>query len=357
MIKKSDAAEWIEEKYIKRIYHQIMLMAFLVHASYVIIFAIISYSWMSIYNIGSAFFYLALLFLVQKGFYRFAVAATHLEVCLFVIICTLLGGWELGISFYLMALSSLVYFCPFDRRYIPYLFSIFEIGIFIILKLYTNHNTPCYPSLSLKIHTCLYLYNIGACFAFILYTAFLTNVSATVTKKKLQEENEDLNERVNHDQLTGLLSRYSFFQKMEESDDDDAIIALGDIDNFKRINDTYGHFCGDFILEEISKLMMNYCSKQAYICRWGGEEFLFFFHNISFDEAKMRMQKLCKIIADYSFIYGKQKLRVTMTFGICMDKKKEGYQKKMIEQADKLMYQGKNQGKNQVVSSMSKEVG
>lgn len=329
-----------------RIYFRIVLLAILVHSSYVVIFAKLSYSILSFYNIFSCLFYCTALWIIRKNYFRTAVVAIHCEVSIFVIISTVLGGWTLGIPLYLMALASLVYFCPFRRRYIPYLFSLGEIIIFFLLKIYTTYSTPFYPPLPQTASLILYIYNSSASFAIILYAAFLSNLTASVNRKELH----NVTNLANYDQLTGLLSRHYFFKKIEENANDHIILVLGDIDDFKKINDTYGHICGDHILRSTSALMKTYCGEKASICRWGGEEFIFLFHSNSFDEVSSQIQTLCDAIANYVFQFEQYSFHVTMTFGVCagsMDEKIES----LIDRADQRLYIGKANGKNCVVVS------
>lgn len=339
-----------EKNYIKKIYRQIMYLAIFVHAFYVVLFKFLSYDLAAFYNVFSFLFYFFMLILIYKEYYRLTISLVHLEVSTFVVVCTILGGWESGIFFYLFALVSLVYFCPFHHRFVPYFFSAIEIFLFFVLKIYTESALAFYPPLPQNQITWLYLYNASSCFFVILYAAFLTNVSANVTKKRLTKENENLTELVNHDQLTGLLSRHSFLDIVESSRLNFFIFALGDIDNFKHVNDTYGHLCGDYVLQEVSRLISSHMDGSAVVCRWGGEEFLFFFHSqaVSFEMAKMQMEQLRLAISNYPFCYENHSFQITITFGMSKGKRCADYHV-LIKEADEWMYQGKKRGKNQVV--------
>ena len=67
-------------------------------------------------------------------------------------------------------------------------------------------------------------------------------------------------------------------------------LAIGDIDDFKRINDTYGHLCGDAILKQLAEHMRTRLDPAIFICRWGGEEFVFLFHDIREQDALQQLQ-------------------------------------------------------------------
>lgn len=338
-----------ETAYVKQVYQRIICLAIVAHLSYVFIFAFLSFQWLSVYNIASSFFYLLMLWVIKKGHYRMAVILIHMEVSMFVSVCTVLAGWEIGVFLYLIAISALVYFCPFNHKYIPYLFSVAELLLFILLRFLTVDMTPYYSKLDTITNTFLFSYNAITCFAIILFAAFSSDISAAVSKKRLQDENKSLSRIANYDQLTGLLSRYSLLQKAEQYDKNKIVLAIGDIDDFKKINDSYGHNCGDYVLRHMAELVRTISGPHADICRWGGEEFVFLFHNMKMEEVQNIMKSVCKEVAAFQFLYGQYRLHITMTFGIS-EGNGEVDITKIIDKADEKMYQGKTNGKNQVVA-------
>ncbi len=338
-----------EDQYVRKVYSQIILLSILIHVSYVVIFAALSFVMPLIYNFCSMGYYFIAFIFVRKGFYRTAVALTHLEVCVFAIVCTLLTGWWTGIPLFLIAASSLVYFCPYDHKFIPYLFSVLEICVFILLRLFAWGGGYLYPEAAEPVNTAVFIYSACVAFAIILYSAFVSRISATVTKKVLENENEALSALANYDLLTGLYSRHAFLTKLEECAGR-YFIALGDIDDFKAVNDTYGHMCGDEILRKIGKIMKEYCEGKADVCRWGGEEFLLLIRGGTLEDAQNLVNGLRKKVEKAVFSFEKQQLHMTMTFGIAenMDDLSQDMDA-LINLADERMYQGKKQGKNRVV--------
>lgn len=125
-------------------------------------------------------------------------------------------------------------------------------------------------------------------------------------------------------------------------------IAIGDIDFFKKINDTYGHEAGDYVLETLAKIMNEFMEGKGTVARWGGEEFLFSFENINGDYAFEHMSKLLHLIERYVFTYDGTDLNVTMTFGIEEYDSNEGLDK-TISKADEKLYMGKSQGRDRVI--------
>lgn len=336
-----------EDRYVKGIYRRIIALALAAHVSYIVIFGVLGLWGLSAYNLGSALFYCAMLLAVQRGCYRTAVTCIHLEVCLFVTVCTLSAGWEIGLGLYLVALTSLTYFCPYEHKSIPYLFAGLEIGIFLALKLYTRLTCPGFLGVPEAAGHWLYVYSACACFTVILYAAFSSKVSAAVGRQELQKENRSLSALANYDQLTGLLNRHAFLARAEK-EQGGVTLALGDIDDFKRVNDTWGHTCGDRVLSETAELIRRRLGSEADICRWGGEEFVILFRALPQETVQKRVQELCDEVAGHTFHYCGAELKVTMTFGISPDAGRLTAEE-LIAMADRQMYEGKAGGKNRVV--------
>jgi len=125
-------------------------------------------------------------------------------------------------------------------------------------------------------------------------------------------------------------------------------IAIGDIDFFKKINDTYGHEAGDYVLETLAKIMNEFMEGKGMVARWGGEEFLFSFENINGDYAFEQLSKLLHMIERYVFTYDGTDIKVTMTFGIEEFDARDGIDK-VISKADEKLYMGKTQGRDRII--------
>jgi diguanylate cyclase (GGDEF)-like protein len=151
--------------------------------------------------------------------------------------------------------------------------------------------------------------------------------------------------------LTKLLNRRSMLERIEGEitrsgrSGSPFTLILCDIDNFKMINDEYGHDCGDYILETIAKLMQDTVRKVDQIARWGGEEFLLLLPDTDAEGGRLVAEKIREIINGTPFQYQEKNICVTMTFGV------SGYSGSInisdcIIRADKAMYDGKKNGKN-----------
>ena len=122
---------------------------------------------------------------------------------------------------------------------------------------------------------------------------------------------------------------------------------LGDIDFFKKVNDTYGHECGDIVLSEVATILNKNMRNQGFVARWGGEEFLLVFENCNLDEAVNKLEHILDEIRKKEISYKDEIVRITMTFGICQGSTDD--MDDVIRMADSKLYEGKAGGRNQIV--------
>lgn len=131
------------------------------------------------------------------------------------------------------------------------------------------------------------------------------------------------------------------------------VIAISDIDDFKYVNDTYGHDAGDKVLTVLSNLIKKTIRKQDICARWGGEEFMFLFPDTDNKGGKIISEKIRKAIGKEKFEYEGSSLSITMTFGICTFSEELTIDE-CITNADKALYEGKKLGKNRIVQYKKK---
>ena len=164
---------------------------------------------------------------------------------------------------------------------------------------------------------------------------------------------QSLQKLVEQDLLTGLYNRRSGEKLLKHvcekyaKDKTPFCVAIGDVDHFKCVNDTYGHECGDVALTELSARMKEHMQGRGFVARWGGEEMLLVYGGVHLDGAAAYMQELLEAIRTKPVVYGDVQINITMTFGLT-----EGNDEKIehiIRDADEKLYQGKNSGRNQIV--------
>lgn len=159
---------------------------------------------------------------------------------------------------------------------------------------------------------------------------------------------------VGTDPLTGLGNRRSGmiilanalqeYQKYKNS----FAIAIADIDDFKQINDKYGHPAGDAVLKELSVIFMNHMDRKGFVSRWGGEEFLFVYERMNKQRAAWHLEELLKNIRTAGITYNGESIKVTITVGLAECSEKTNIEE-LLEQADSNLYRGKEDGKNRII--------
>ncbi|MDD3239464.1 MAG: diguanylate cyclase [Lachnospira sp.] len=165
-----------------------------------------------------------------------------------------------------------------------------------------------------------------------------------------------LKELVELDALTKIYNRRSGENRLKDiikkSEDRNTSfsIAIGDIDFFKKVNDTYGHDAGDIVLQQTARILKNGVVSHGFVSRWGGEEFLLVFERGEYEDCveitKQIMEDIQKNDVELS---DGTSIRVTMTFGIT--EVKSGEEIRLIfNRADTLLYYGKENGRSQVVT-------
>lgn len=220
--------------------------------------------------------------------------------------------------------------------------------------------------------------SINIAFAFFMAMTFTMIFYLEVSRafSQLHETNKKLNYIATHDALTGLYNRHSlwkYFEELEESNDHYCII-LGDLDDFKKINDTYGHDCGDIVLKSVSGVILDNVGENDMACRWGGEEILIVMRGTR-EECFERVGKIKSEICSLGITHDDQPVKVTMTFGFAgseekgvalsealktaeMEAIKSESRKPMrigveslISMVDKRLYTGKRSGKNVIIAA------
>ena len=126
-------------------------------------------------------------------------------------------------------------------------------------------------------------------------------------------------------------------------------LIMLDIDHFKRLNDTYGHMAGDHILIRLSEILKASIRDEDVVCRWGGEEFVLFLPDTSFDVAQCRAEMIRSEIASQNFSFeGRLLDKVTVSMGIAVFPQHGSTAAEILEKADQALYLAKRNGRNRV---------
>lgn len=127
-------------------------------------------------------------------------------------------------------------------------------------------------------------------------------------------------------------------------------IIMSDIDHFKKVNDTFGHVTGDYVLKEFAQLLQHSLRKnQDWIGRYGGEEFLIVLNNVDNDTAYIIAEKIRKKVEKNNFKYGNNSIPITASFGVYTLDESLDTMESFIECADMNLYKAKKIGRNTTV--------
>ncbi|TFV92222.1 diguanylate cyclase [Oxalobacteraceae bacterium OM1] len=174
--------------------------------------------------------------------------------------------------------------------------------------------------------------------------------------QELENQLQEMSELVKEDQLTGSLNRRGLDDVFErevaraERKASPLCIALLDLDDFKRLNDTYGHSAGDEALIHLVRVVKDTLRTMDVIGRFGGEEFLVVMPDTPLDDATRTVVRLQRELTKRIFMYEQQKLLVTFSAGVALRQPGED-QAALIKRADAALYRAKREGKNRVIAA------
>lgn len=327
-----------------------------VHLMLIFIFAAFGVYPMVIFNIFSTICYLSCGILVKKELYIPLYYITFVEICLHSYIATILVGWETGFPMYIIGITPIIFYMHFSLSENSTLYETLLIGLcslatFVSCKFISYKTEPLY-TIPDEPSFWIYIFNSLCTFAMLVLFSliFLREIKSAHTK--LENQNAQLDRIAGIDALTGLYNRRSMdkFLAAAMSCPNDFSIIMCDIDDFKKVNDTYGHKSGDKVLQAISKIIVSSLREDDFVCRWGGEEILILISGTSLNPAAMAAERIRSQVEKMSVDSDGQAIKCTLTIGVA--ERSEGKSTDdIIALADERLYKGKRSGKNRVVES------
>lgn len=187
----------------------------------------------------------------------------------------------------------------------------------------------------------------------------LNKMSAQVEQLELQSQNfekriQEQQAKSLQDALTKLGNRAAFDEHFAKEivryhhKNFDLAITVIDLDDFKRINDTYGHTAGDKTLQVIANTLTKVIGEDAFIGRYGGEEFVLIFSGLDKSTVINKLNNLRKKVASLPFSFKNNRVSITLSIGVTLIEKDDNVHS-AFERADTALYQAKKDGKNRVI--------
>ncbi|MBE7432708.1 MAG: GGDEF domain-containing protein [Anaerolineales bacterium] len=172
------------------------------------------------------------------------------------------------------------------------------------------------------------------------------------------EENERLRLRLQEqairDPLTGVFNRRYFAEALDNvtaravRENSPFSIIILDVDHFKRINDSYGHKCGDFVLQALARYLAQNTRRSDIVCRFGGEEFVILMPDASADSAQERAELFRKEFQAMVNLCEGNSIQVTFSVGVASFPVHAGSGESLLGCADQALYRSKAEGRNRV---------
>lgn len=361
---------------------QIVLSAAAVmHLTFMLIFSFTERYMMMLFNIFSVGLYIAgAICCINKSIEKHAnawIITTFSEIVLHATLCTIIMGLEVFFFLYLMVIIPVAGYSIFfyvDKKSFNKLTGIFTIVTivaiifsFSFLEIFgTVYELADMKKLTQDEICLMQIINTAFSVIVLFGFTFLFYTENTSLIDRLNETNQKLEYIATHDELTGLHNRHSlwkFFDELLKSGDHYCVV-MGDLDDFKKINDTYGHDCGDLVLKSVASIILDHTGDFDRSFRWGGEEMLLIMRGEK-SECYKRVDEIKKQICELDIKDEGRPVKVSMTFGFvdCLELEKrlaEEHEQNtgnihvsmdnVISLADEKLYIGKKNGKNVIVA-------
>lgn len=256
-------------------------------------------------------------------------------------------GMASGFVYYFFNMSILIIYTNWKSMY-RFIGVIIQVVLIILSFVLTKDQAP----IVILSPFLLYFFHISNA---IFNVAGVAN-SANYHLKIVKDAQKALSKLAMTDYLSGLPNRTAFSilldEKLMEAVEKKKSLGMMmiDVDHFKDLNDTFGHLCGDSILKSLSELLMSQKTGNELLARFGGEEFVFL--EICDEEEALihKAEMLRKLIESHTFIYQSKSHKVTVSIGALWISNPEIEESILyIDQADGLMYEAKQQGRNKVI--------
>ncbi|MGN1118789.1 MAG: GGDEF domain-containing protein, partial [Oscillospiraceae bacterium] len=338
----------------------------LVHILFFVIFSVCHFPKLMVFNIFSVLLYfLGGVFAEKEAFEKNAylwLVAMYIEVTAHGVLATVVLGTQ--VEFYLYILIALpmagytLFFVCKPKKYwgtICTMVAVSFLALFLTIYYVMRYGPTGRPLTAVETNVMSGI-NIG--FSFVLLAGFsaLFLIELTTLINKINRTNAQLEYTATHDALTGLYNRHSLRTFFGTLAGQKFCVMLGDIDDFKKVNDTYGHDCGDAVLKTVAEAISSGLFKGDLVCRWGGEEILIILQGGRLD-CLSRAREIRENVLERRVDHNGTIVKITMTFGF-VDSSELGadafhdnvsHIEALISLADKRLYKGKTNGKNKIV--------
>lgn len=284
--------------------------------------------------------------LISKDRLAIYVRLVYFWITFYMCLCTFCLGYKIGFHLYCFSMIPIIFYTEYmadklGRTKVNAFVASSIIAICYLLSTgYTAFKGPIYP-VDNSIAGAFWTFNSVIVIAFLIfYSRLMLNL--------IGDYENQLKQTALIDRLTGLYNRHYMVGRLESATKENGphSVAMIDIDDFKKINDRYGHNAGDYVLVNVARILKDIC-RDSKVSRWGGEEFLILTSGTISDNSAL-IEKLRASIEKEDFAFGEDHIKVTITAGLA-DYSGNDSIDKWVNVADENLYKGKKTGKNKVV--------
>jgi len=275
-------------------------------------------------------------------------AVFTVQKLLWITVSVLMFGWEGGFQFFLILLVIVYSFGEAGYNRKKLLFSFVGFALFVIFLLFFKGNPAGIPLENAD--KSVQVVNALAFVIMVSIVSFSFSKESQHMEDKLISYNNLLKKQASVDALTSLYNRRSTMEIVNDIILQRRVmsICIGDIDYFKKINDTYGHDFGDTVLVAISDVIKKETEDSGFVARWGGEEFLIIFTDLNGDDAYIKLSHIKDAVKNLVLHYGQEEVRLRMTYGLTEYDYSKSFEDN-IKDADEKLYLGKQNGRDRIV--------
>ena len=331
----------------------------LVHGGLMLIFLVADVIPLAMFNVLSVVVYLFCFILCRVGHIMPVYVSIVLEVTFYTVISTYFVGLRCGTYCFLFSIIPIIiyfgsYLIKGKKRWSVILVLILNFLTFVVLYIRFFNEEPIFL-VAPEIMLVLVVFSAFAMVFSILFYNAIYIYSSENQLSILRQENRQLSADAHEDALTSLLNRRGFLPLIRSLMEPKSgrrtsfCIAFCDLDDFKRVNDSYGHEAGDEVLLHATKMIQQELPGSD-ICRWGGEEFVILLKDCDILTARSKVERLRKTVESNPTEFVGKQIFVTMTIGLEENLESYTNPEDIIKKADERMYYGKQHGKNILVS-------
>ncbi len=270
-------------------------------------------------------------------------------------IATKIFGWNADFHLFGLLVINFLLLCPYFSRALKLLIFVTLTASYVVLAFWfrVNPGTPAATPNAVAIFTITNMITLAGVLGFLAH-AYASTV--TTMTQGLQSLNSKLMQLATTDALTGLLNRRHMREMVEleiarfSRTARPFSIILADVDNFKAINDQFGHQAGDAALMAIAQAFQHSVRTQDQVARWGGEEFFVFLPETDRDEASAVARRVQERLLRVPITHQTHGIQARLTYGIAEYALQQSFDD-LISAADRALYAGKAAGKDRIVAA------